>query len=217
MKTLIYAISAALVLATSADSQPRPVDPVSVPVHDLTLDSRPIDALVTLAQKYHVVIGIYGASPETSIENRTESLRIHVSLKDGRLSEVLDSIVRADPRLKWRKSESGAIHLVARNDLPLLDVVVHSFDTEALRRMDVSSTVPKIPEVASWLKDHGCIIVETFSSPPPPKEWGKLAVHVKDMPLSAVLDDIAARTGTYFWSMVESNIGRCTIDLQTGL
>jgi hypothetical protein len=67
-----------LTLAATASPQTAEAGPASIPVHNLTIDRLAGDALHTLAQQYHVVIGIYGAIPPG---HETDSVRpIHVSL-----------------------------------------------------------------------------------------------------------------------------------------
>ena len=134
-------------------------------------------------------------------------------VKDGTLGEVFDAIVRAEPRfLQWRTSANGAIHFIEDGPLPLLDITVHSFEVEDLRRRDLWSTLPQIPEVSGWLKEHGCIINQIYAGSMP-QEWGKFAVHANDIILSAVLDDIAAKSGTYFWAVdrIQGSTGKCMI------
>jgi hypothetical protein len=54
---------------------------------------------------------------------------------------------------------------------------------------------------------------ETFSDPPP-RNWGEFAVHARDVPFSAVLDEIAAKSGTYSWFAIQHRAGPCMIDLK---
>jgi len=44
-------------------------------------------------------------------------------------------------------------------------------------------------------------------------EWEKFAIHAKDAPLPAVLDEIAARSGTFYWSAIRFNTHPCEISL----
>jgi len=207
MKTLICAASVVLTLVATASSEAAPAEPTSIPVHNLTINSLTTDALNTLAERYHVVIGVSGTF------TGTDSLWIHVTLKDGTLGEVFDAIVRADPRFKWKTATNGAVHFVREAPLPLLDIAVHSFDAEDFRRRDVSSTLPQIPEVAGWLKDHRCIMTEILSGSSLPEEWRRFAVHAKGTPFSAVLDEIAAKSGTYFWAVVQHTTDGCVIHI----
>jgi hypothetical protein len=207
MKRLICATAVALTLVTAANSQTDPVAPLSVRVHDLTITSHTINVLATLAQKYHVVIGLYG----TFIGD--DSHDIAISLKDGTLDEVFDAIVRADPRLEWKQANNGAIHFIFLDTpLSLFDITVHSFDVEDPRRMQIADSLAQIPEIAGWLRDHRCDMYELIQGHFP-NEWGKFAVHARDTPFSAVLDGIAARSGTYFWRAIQYSGVQCAINL----
>ena len=116
-------------------------------MHDLTITSHMIDVLATVAQKYHVVIGLYG----TFIGD--DSHDIAISFKDGTLGEVFDAIVRADPRLEWKQANNGAIDfLFLDTPLSLFDIKVHSFDVEDPQRAQIADSLAQIPEIAGWLR-----------------------------------------------------------------
>jgi hypothetical protein len=79
--------------------------------------------------------------------------------------------------------------------------------------MQIGESLAKIPEVAGWLKDHGCIVGEDYSDRP--EEWGKFTIHARGIPLSAILDEIGAKSRTYFWgAAINSAGGRCVISLK---
>jgi len=212
MKTTVNAPFMLLALAAAASPQAPTSNPASIPVHNLEIHHFAEDALAVLAERYHVVIGVYGT--RNAPERETDAVEsIHLSFKDGTLGDVFDAIVRADPRLlQWRTSANGSVHFVEYGPLPLVDITVHSFEAEGLRRMEAVSTLSKIAEVSVWFRDHGCAPNEQFIGRLPP-EWAKFAVHAKDVPLSAVLDDIAAKSGTYYWAIQRDQYssGRCVI------
>jgi hypothetical protein len=203
MKPPITGLVVALVLATIAGAQNGVVTPSSIPVHDLTISSLTFNALQTLAQKYHVVIGTYGAF--IGSDNH-----INISIKDGTLDDAFDAIVKADPRYEWKQTKSGAIHFIFRDSpLSLLDVTVHSFDDDNPARVQTGERLAKLPEVAGWLEAHRCLMGEMITDHGP--KWGKFVVHAKDVPLSAVLDEIYAKSGTYIWSVIQYSADPCRI------
>jgi hypothetical protein len=164
-----------------------------------------------LAKKYHVVIGLYG----THIGHGSQP--IEVSIKDGTLGEALDAIVREYPQVEWAQANNGAIHFTFRDSpISLFDVAVHSFDAESPGRTETSGRLVRAPEVARWLQDHGCTISEMIvvvGQMHPPGEWGDFAVHARDAPVAAVFDEIAAKSGMYYWSAIKYNAQPCMINV----
>lgn len=206
MRAFMCGTAVALALATTASSQPGPMTPSSVPVHDLTIHSRIFGILADLADRYHVVIGIYG----TLIGS--EGRWTEISLKDGTLGDVFDAIVKAYPELEWKQSGSGVHFTFRSSPLPLLDVTVHSFEAENPRRTETSGRLARTPEVARWLQDHRCTMGELMTGFMP-EEWGKFAIHTKDAPFSAVFDEIAAKSGKYYWSVIQYSAEPCGINI----
>ncbi len=76
----------ALLFAASALGQTQRASPASIRVHDFTLDSFTTDASNTLAKKYHVVIGEYGALADSETFHA-----FRVSIKRGTLDLTSDS------------------------------------------------------------------------------------------------------------------------------
>ncbi len=208
MREFARCAAVAILLAATASSQAGAVTPSSIPVHGLTLDGMTIGVLTELAEKYHVVIGIYG----TFIG--TDSLWLHLSFADGTLGEVLDAIVKADPRFEWKQADDGAVHFVSRDaPLSLLDTTVHSFDVKSPGRHSIWDDMRRVPEVARWLQGHGCVMGEIIIIVGrPPKRWGRFAVHAGDVPLSAVFDEIALKSGTYRWAAIQDTANPCRIN-----
>jgi len=208
MKRLILAAAAVFTTATAASSQTDPMMLSSIPVHDLSLDGGTRDVLAALAEKYHVVIGVYG----TSIG--AESNAVHLLFKSGTLGEVFEAIVRADPRLEWKQAGNGAFHFVYRGALlPLFGITVHSIDLEQPTKAEASGRLSQIPEVAGWLRDHGCAMDEWIAGRRA-AEWGKFIVHSRDSALPALFDEIAAKSGTYFWSAIQYSAAPCAISVR---
>ena len=195
MKPLMCGTAVALALVAAASSQAGPVRPSTIPVHDLRMRANVYSALDALAEKYHVVIGVYG------IHIGPGGHFVEISLKDGTLGQAFDAVVSAYPQFQWKETDSGAVHFTFRDaPLPLLDVTVHMFDVENLGRMETTGLLTQAPEVAAWLRDHRCSMDELVAGHIP-EEWGKFAVHAKEAPLSAVFDEIAAKSGAYHWGV----------------
>jgi hypothetical protein len=197
---------AALVLLTSARAQTSPVMPSAIQVHDVTIADRTVDALITLADKYDVVIGIYGKLVGSDFR------RLDIFMKDGTLADVFDLIVRTDPRLVWSSTASGAVHFTFRDDpLSLVEVNIHSVEISNPPRMDLPNLLAEIPEVMFWLHNHNCGMGELLNSSP--NEWGKFVVRASGVPFWAVLDQVAAQSRAYVWYAVQDSATPCRVNL----
>jgi hypothetical protein len=201
---------AAFVLLTSANAQS--VAPSSIPVHNLKLERGPANwVLAKLAEKYHIVIGVSGKV----IRDRGHERLVNISLKDGTLGQVFDAVVWNDPSYKWKTTSSGSVHFVfADYRLTVLDVRVRAFDGKKPSRFD-PFVLYQIPEVSAWGRKNNCFLnhmeIVVGSSPP---EWPPFEVHVKDVPFRAVLDEVARKSGEYFWSLFQLSDKPCDIDIQ---
>ena len=67
-------------------------------------------------------------------------------------------------------------------------------------------------DVARWLQTNRCITTETISGRPP-EEWESFAAHSKEAPFSAVLDEIAVKSGNYFWYAMRERGEPCIINV----
>jgi hypothetical protein len=75
----------AFALAASARAQVGHASPALTRIHDLTIDSFTSDALNTLARKYHVVIGQYGALADSETYHA-----LKISIENGTLVQAED-------------------------------------------------------------------------------------------------------------------------------
>lgn len=206
MKRTTRVAAVALALATALSSQAGHPMASSIPVRDVSLNAATHDALAALAKQYHVVIGVY------RVFVGSDSHSVSISLRDGTLGEVFDAVVRADPRLEWKQASNGAVHFTSRESpLSLFDVTVSSFDAENPQAGETSDRLSRVPEVSAWLRDNRCALIEWIVGVGRPKEWDRFAVHSREAPLSAVLDEIASKSGTYFWSATQYSTQPCEI------
>jgi hypothetical protein len=197
-------------LLTTSDAQSVP--PSSIPVHDLKLDPQLASGVLgTLAEKYHVVIGVSG---KVMLDEVKEPL-VNISLRRGSLNQVFDATVASDdPSYKWTTTSSGAVHFVEGVPLPLVEVGVRKFDGKKLSRFDEGG-VDQIPEVSAWLQKDNCIVPRMeIVVGSRPKEWPPFEVHAMGVPLCAVLDELALKSGRYFWSLLQYSEQPCRMDVQ---
>jgi hypothetical protein len=179
-----------------------------IPIKNVDFNDRALNILVALADRYKVVVGVYG----TLIGSDSGTIRI--SIREGTLRDVLDALVNQDGRFEWSQSDDGSIHVRTKEaPLSLTAVKVSSLDIENPKRMEAVQLLSRIPEVSSWLQQHGCSMDEMLAGPLP-QDWGQFSVRVTDKPLSGVLDEMAARSSTYFWSLIRYNDQPCSINLR---
>lgn len=189
-----------------------PADARTVPVHDVQIRNVRIqEALRQIAKKYRVVIGF------ESVAHGDEGKLMNVSVEKGMMADVLDSLVKADPRYRWLQESDGAIRVYSKNEtLSLTDLIISSFTVTNLHRREVSESLDKIPEVADWLRRNQCERIEFTDG----HEWRikddrVLSLSSHDKSLRENLNQIALQSQTYFWSAHQFDYnGGCAISLK---
>jgi hypothetical protein len=182
--------------------------PSSIPVHDVAVKGRTVDVISQLALKYRVVTGVYGISI-----NGYQEPTIKVSIKNGTLGEAFDAITNADPRLEWRQS-NGAVHFTTRNfPIALMDVTVHTFDAETDWHSGILDRLDDAPEIHAWLLDKKCPPTNrnagAYVGPIRTAPEGYVSIHTRDLSYSSILDQFAAQSGAYLWSVERSSTSPC--------
>ena len=197
-----YLVISLLVIPQASNARVNATPPSSVHVRKFTATGRtPMSLLSDIARKYHLIIGLYGTGKYSDWE---APKTIDVDVKDGTLADVFDVISRAGG-FEWRRNSSGAVHFKMHGTtLTLMEVMVRSFDDENPQWPEIRNRLRTVPEVASWLQDHKCPVPneEIYIAGHPPT-WRKFSIHVRDLPMSSMLDQIAAQSGTYYWRAAE--------------
>lgn len=218
MKPKFFLILAVVALRSiSAEAQPSPLGAATPIANVKFTDQRTLDIAKKLAEEYKVVMSISG------ILIGNDSLHLSFSVPQGILKDVLDILVIADPRFIWRQESDGAIAITVKGaPLSVLDVTLKSFDAENLERWDLVLRILKIPEVADWLTRNSCTMGEIvhFAGPSPrggfrtqPANNWPIVVHARDVRLRSLLNEMAAKSKTYFWHAVQWDDRPCDINL----
>jgi hypothetical protein len=143
-----------VVLVTFISAQVNVAAPSSIAVHDIVESGTTRSILQKLAEEHHVVIGVYGTIAGT------DDPTINISVKNGSLSDVLDTIPKADSRFDWEQSSNGNIHFVTRGaPNALMDVMMHSFEDTNPRVLDFTGHLLRVPEIHGWLQEHKCDMI----------------------------------------------------------
>lgn len=179
----------------------------SIPVRDVAVKGRTVDVISQLAMKYHVVTGIYGIDI-----NGNHEPTIEVSIKNGTLGTAYDAIAKADPRIEWHQS-SDTVHFTTRNfPITLMDLTIKSFDAESDQRYQILAHLEDAPEVHAWLLENKCppanrrAVASMGGNDSPPIY---ISVHARNLPYSSIMDQIAAQSRVYFWSVERSIPSPC--------
>lgn len=200
---LAVALAASFVCAQSE----RRVE--AIPVREAHFNDRTMNILVSLAQKYSLVVGISG------VMVGGDRTKINVSLPSGTVKDLLDLIVEQDPRFEWREVQNGVIHVSFKGaPLRLMDITVASFTADNPNRANIVSTLADIPEVNRWLRERGCQMDEIIAGPQPNNWAFPFSVHINDQPFASLLDEIAINSHTYFWSVIQYGNEPCAINVR---
>jgi hypothetical protein len=202
------------ILVTKLSAQVNIALPSSIPVHDFSAKSYTLEVVYRLAVQYHVVIGSYGRIQ--GADHKTDNRKIDISIRNGTFGDALDAIAKADPQFEWHRSRNGAIHFVSRGArLSLMDVMVHSFDVDNPQDTDILGRLQSAPAVQRWFQKRKCpknySVMGAGGEPIP---WGNFSVHARDLPVSSILDEIAAKSRSYYWSVIQYGSEPCGIVME---
>jgi hypothetical protein len=180
---------------------------LNAPVTDVDYSDRTTNILKALAQKYHVVIGASGIL----IGDDNEIVRI--SIAKGSLKDVFEQVVEKDPRFEWHQTEDGSIDFrLRRKPLPLIDVNISAFDVDNPQRSDFPNFLMQVTEIKAWQSDHHCLVQELIIGRPP-TNWGQFSLHLRNQPFGSAMNQIASKSGSYFWSAIQYNSDPCSINI----
>lgn len=211
---VFYLIMPIVLMITSTEAQVNGVTPSAVAVHGFNQKDMMTQAILQLlAEKYHFVIGVYG-----TIVGRDRLKTIDIQIADGTLADAFDAVTKADARFAWHEDRNGAVHFVTwRSPLSLMDVTLPSFDDENPREETTSDRLFEVPEIRAWLQTHKCVREHTIQvTGRPPVPWSKFVFDATGLPFSAVMDEIAAKSRTYYWDAVQYSSEPCRVDISWG-
>jgi len=148
-------------------------------------------ALASFAADYDVTIG-FETDPE-----KPQS-QITLNLHGVNFSQILDGIVQAEPRYRWREN-NGNINIVPINGgAGLLDSRIQSFQLKDVNRVLAANRLFGLPEIQTLLLSKGL-----RSRPPAPLsdrlKDEKLSFDLQSVTLREALNQIAHDSGANFW------------------
>ena len=159
----------------------------------------PIDQILgKLSKSYGVPIGLEKIAPKAAASSGER--RISVKVEKGTVRDILDSVIRADPRYEW-KEVAGVINVLprrARN--PILEVPVSSFKISDVNWMDVRQALQTTAEIKGGLERMGLrersvtTILGSGNNDLP-----KFSLDMRDTTLRGILNEILKVKGYSFW------------------
>ena len=160
-----------------------------------------VNALVALshiAEDYEIPIGVEAAS-------RGKGREIKVDVRDGTLRDVLDAVIKQDPRYEW-KEEGGVINFIPRSDRDELsaDVLGTTLKQFVVKKgvalLDVKRDIVDQPEVNAKL-DRAKVVTRIggftgwdFRKPGP-----DFTLQMSNVTVREVLNQIIRTSDVKYW------------------
>lgn len=154
----------------------------------------PVDMALILAQfasDYDVVIGL-----ETDGEKSNSKIELH--LRNVTFSQVLDAIVKEEPRYQWRQNGKFIEFVPARGGVSLLDTPITNFQINDVNRVVALSSLLGIPEVRERMLSLNLkprpLYLQTDST-----KDEKLSFNLSGVSLRQALNRITEASRAKFW------------------
>lgn len=190
LAVLLLLLSATVCLSQVSDQREITQKVVSLKMIDTTV---PI-ILQTLSSEYKVPVGLEIISYTKS---KGEGKKINVDFRKGTLSELLDQVVREDPRYKW-EVVSGVINVFPREGADsLLGTKVKRFQVSQQNRDETKRAIFNLPEVSSALSQRGIQPSQIAFSVSSGKDKVRLSLDLQGTSVRDILNEIAKTTS--FW------------------
>ena len=147
--------------------------------------------LANFAADYNVTIG-FETDPE-----KPQS-QITLDLRGVNFRQILDGIVQAEPRYRWREDNGGIDVMPINGVLGLLDSRIQTFQLKDVNRVQAASRLFSLPEVRPVLLAKG-LRPRTPSPPSDRIKDEKLSFDLRRVTLRQALHRIAHDSGANFW------------------
>jgi hypothetical protein len=176
------------------------VDLMNIRVKRLTINAENIHlTLSRIANEYDIPIGLEVADQGSG----KHPIKIHV--KDAALRDVLNLIVRQDPRYEWAVTD-GVVNVFPkrnRNSVlkDLLGTQVQSFRIEkGTSRFDVKVNMANLPEIRSFLeRSNAAPWVAALSNRDYASLGPEFSLEMSNASLRMILNSIIGRGPTKYW------------------
>lgn len=157
-------------------------------------------ALSTLSVDYQIPIGF-----EKSLSDKDEQ-KINLEIVDGKLQDVLDSIIKQEPQYKWEIND-GVVNFIPVNNRDvflerLLDTHINKFAPKIGNEyFRLKEAIADLPEIKTLLETNNIILYksEMFSK-------GLLRnidvdINIQNTNVKGVLNNLVKETPAKFWKI----------------
>jgi hypothetical protein len=166
-----------------------------------------IYVLDSIRQDYKIPIVFEVADSGYITGNPIDLNTYDINLKAGKLSEVLDSIIKQRPNYKWEFTD-GVVNIVpVKNRSPLIEKLfntqIKSFSLKSYTfSSDIDRQLEVIPEVAELLKLNNTTVNDIYDiSIMRGATYSKIEVNLtlSNITFKQLLNNIAKKSQTKFW------------------
>jgi hypothetical protein len=174
---------------SAADGQERSKSEILSTVYFNNINMAAV--LHSFAADYDVTIGL-----ETDLEKPQS--QITLNLHEVNFRQILDGIVQAEPRYRWRES-NGSIDVVPINGgTGLLDFRIETFQLKDVNRVLAANRLFSLPEIRTVLLAKG-LRPGPLNPPSDRIKDEKLSFDLRGVTLRQALNQIAHDSGANFW------------------
>jgi hypothetical protein len=147
--------------------------------------------LANMAFEYRTTIGL-------EVDPDKPKSQITLDLRDATFLQIIDGIVKAEPKYRWRERDGAIEVFPANGGSSLLDIPIQSYQVKDVNRALAVNRLLDLPEVQAMFSP-----MNLRPRPPSPPSYRikdeKLSFDLSGMTLRQALNRIATDSGGRFW------------------
>lgn len=157
-----------------------------------------LNALGEMSEKADIVIGLDAIQPK-------EESTIAFDFAGGAVADLLNTFVSMAQDYTWSETNSGVIHVQRSGaHVTLLDAVLNYPGAVKKTRHDIWQDIAKRPEVLQWMQSNHCTRREFFTGNEFRLHNDPISVKAGSLTVSDLLDEVASKSGTNYWAVLQS-------------
>lgn len=126
--------------------------------------------------------------------------KISVKVEGATFREVLDAVVKADPRYEWQQVDDVINVFPRAVRSPILETEVHAFELDQATMRDASLAITELPEVKAQIQQMGLQRRDFLSiSGSVPDRLSRLSVALHNTKVRRILNEILKVSGSTYW------------------
>jgi len=125
--------------------------------------------------------------------------QITLDLRDVNFLQIIDGIVKAEPKYRWRENDGSIEVFPANGCSSLLDTPIQSFQVKDVNRVVALNRLLGLPEVQAMFSSMNLKLRPPNARAEREKDEKKLSFDLSGVTLRQALNRIAADSGTRFW------------------